>query len=378
MSPLKIAVDAREMTGPLAGKGRYLYEVVKALAKLDFVNDYLLYTKIPLPGQWPKNFRNVIIGGLPGLRQFWLANDVANRGCDLLWAPTGYLPVVLSKVPTVVTVHDLAVFVSPSARPALKTRIAERLLLRLAIHKAAKVITVSASTKRDLIGLFAVPDAKIHVSLLGVDHEIYRDDTSTDDDSILRKYQLEPGYLLFIGTLEPRKNIEGLMRAYARTKTDRPLVIGGQKGWYYQSIFTAVRELRLTSRVHFLGRVPDADLPALYRQAYAFLFPSFYEGFGLPVLEALACGTPVICSNVSSLPEIVGQAGLLIDPSQPKAIAGALQNILDDRTLYTRLKKASVAEAAAFTWQKTAAATLNVFKNSWQNSVRNETGENDV
>lgn len=363
---MKIAIDAREMVGQIAGKGRYVAEVVAGLAKIDNKNSYVLYSKQPLGVKLPANFETVTIGGLPGLRQVWLANDAKRRDCDILFAPTGYLPVVFSRIPTVVTIHDLAVFVSKEARPALRTLIAERLLLGLAARRAQRIISVSESTKRDLIRLFRTPEHKIDVTLLGYDRATYQAKPDQKDAEVLTQYSLQPEYLLFIGTLEPRKNIEGIIRAYAKLSADlqakHPLVIGGKKGWYYDSIFTTVKELSLEEKVQFLGRVPDEHLPALYRQAKVFLFPSFYEGFGLPPLEAMACGTPVITSNLSSLPEVVGEAGILVNPHSNAELSVAMKKLLSDEELYQSMVQQLPNQVKKFSWDTAATQTLEVFQ----------------
>lgn len=361
-----IAVDAREMVGQIAGKGRYTAEVIKQLATIDHDNSYILYSKQPLELKLPANFTNVIIGGQPGLRQLWLASDAKRRGCQVLFAPTGYLPVIFSRIPSVVTVHDLALFITKDAKPALKTLIAEKLLLGMAARKAKKILAVSQSTKDDLVRLFNTPKQKVTVTPLGYDSTLYTDKNSPDDQKVLKKHSLKPDYLLFIGTLEPRKNIEGIIRAYgqltAELQAQYPLVIAGKKGWYYDSIFTTVKDLKLEDKIQFLGRVPDEDLPALYRQAKIFLFPSFYEGFGLPVLEALACGTPVISANLSSLPEVVGEAGLLVNPKLPADIASALTILLTDKAKYQTLAQLTTKQAKQFSWQRTAEQTLAAFR----------------
>ncbi len=363
---MKIAIDAREMAGVLAGKGRYITELVKALAVIDHDNQYYLYSKEPIPVELPANFEKVKIGGLPGLRQLWLTLDAKHKRADLLFAPTGYLPIILSLIPTIMTVHDLALFITADARPSFKTLLAERLLLGLAVKKASRVITVSQSTKRDLHKIFRVPIKKVDVTLLGYDAERYTPVATIEDAEILTTYSLQAtNYLLFIGTLEPRKNIVGLITAYGALpeglRKTYPLVIAGQKGWFYDEIFETVKKLKLVESVRFLGRIPDAHIATLYRQARLFAFPSFYEGFGLPALEALASGTPVITSNLSSLPEVVDKGGLLIDPNDTDSISSALTTLLTDEATYQKLKNETIDQAKQFSWSVTATETLDSF-----------------
>jgi glycosyltransferase involved in cell wall biosynthesis len=183
---------------------------------------------------------------------------------------------------------------------------------------------------------------------------------------IAAKYGLMPGYLLFVGTLEPRKNLPGLLQAYrllrdART-IDEPLVLVGGKGWLYDEIFERVETLHLTQHVHFLYDVPNADLPGLYSAAGLLTTPSFYEGFGLPALEAMSFGTPVVVSDRASLPEVVGEAGLLVNPDDPEDIARALGRVLTEEPLRVRMREQGLAQAARFTWEKAACETIAVYK----------------
>jgi glycosyltransferase involved in cell wall biosynthesis len=362
---MNIAVDAREMVGSIAGKGRYVAELVKALGEIDTDNHYFLYTKQPITEKLPKNMEQVTIGGLPGLRQLWLAIDAKRRNAAVLFAPTGYLPVVFSMIPTVATIHDLAIFVTKDAKPALKTYLAETLLMRFAVSKSSHIVAVSESTKRDLVKTFGTTNAKITTTPLGYDQKVYTT-KAEGDQKILDEYKIKPGYLLFVGTLEPRKNIVGILNAYNKLPTElqdkHKLVIGGKKGWFYEEIFATVTELGLENNVVFLGRVPDEHLPALYRQAKIFLFPSFYEGFGLPPLEAMGCGTPVIVANNSSLPEVVGEAGSKVDPYNAGSIKEAIVTLLTDKELYNKRKELVVAQAKKFTWQRTAELTLKTFE----------------
>jgi glycosyltransferase involved in cell wall biosynthesis len=185
-------------------------------------------------------------------------------------------------------------------------------------------------------------------------------------EGVLAHYKLESGYLLFVGTLEPRKNLVGLLSAYRllvdRGETEVPLVVVGGRGWLYEDIFAQVQELELSDRVRFLHNVPDADLPALYNGAVLLAAPSFYEGFGLPSLEAMACGTPVVVSDRGSLPEVVGEAGVQVNPDDPEAIAAGLSKVLSDPDRRRRLAEAGLARAARFSWERAARETLEVYR----------------
>ncbi len=368
-SHLTIAVDARQIRDSMVGKVRYITEVVHYLGEIDHANHYILYAEDVLPLKLPANFETVILKKSLGLKQLWLARDAKRRGCDVLFAPTAYLPVLFSQIPAVLTVHDLAPFVSPQAKPAWRTLLAERLLLGPAVRRAQQLIAVSEGTKRDIEKVFGVKGQKITVTPLGYDQKRFMPPSSStqeQDQETLDHFKLKPGYLLFVGTLEPRKNIVGLIEAYgqlsAASRQQYRLVIGGGKGWFYEAIFAKVKELHLEEEITFLGRVDDEYLPSLYRQAKLFLFPSFYEGFGLPPLEALACGTPLVAANNSSLPEVVGEAGRLADAHDPKTIAQAIEALLTDPDAYAQVKALTTKQASHFNWRLTAKATLEVLK----------------
>lgn len=355
-APVRIAIDAREAVGHGAGKGRYIREIIRELSKLDDTNSYFLYSKRPLELELGPNFKNILIGGGTGMRQLWLARDAKQRGCNVLFSPTGYLTTIFSRIPVVQTVHDLAIFTTTEARPALRTLVSEKLLLGHACAKAKRITAVSQSTKDDLIRLFGVPADKISVNYLGYDHELYQPQTSSADEAVLKRYGLNNGeYLFYIGTIEPRKNLVRAMEAYQKLPDELrrglPFVIAGGLGWHYEAIVKAAEN---TAGVKMIGRVEDDALPALYRGCRAFIFPSIYEGFGLPPLEAMACGAPVLTSNVSSLPEVIGDSGLLVAPRESKAISDAMRRLIEDQDLRVKLSAKALKQAATFTWSETA------------------------
>ncbi|QQG49777.1 MAG: glycosyltransferase family 4 protein [Candidatus Berkelbacteria bacterium] len=355
-SSVRIAIDGREAVSHGAGKGRYIREIIRELSKLDHDNDYVIYSKQPLELELGANFESVIIGGTAGLRQLWLARDAQRRGCKVLFSPTGYLTTVFSRIPVVQAVHDLAIFTTPEARPALKTLISERFLLGYACNKARRITAVSQSTKNDLERLFGVPGSKISVDYLGYDHKPYHSQPAEGDEAVLKQHNLEKGqYLFYVGTIEPRKNLARAITAYqalpSKMKQRFPFIVAGGLGWHYEAIVEAAANER---QVRLVGRVADAELPALYRNCRAFIFPSLYEGFGLPPLEAMACGAAVLSSNVSSLPEVIGDGGLLVEPTDITAISSAISRLLTDDTLVSSLGKKAAEQAVNFDWAKTA------------------------
>jgi glycosyltransferase involved in cell wall biosynthesis len=258
--------------------------------------------------------------------------------------------------------------------PELHTRF-KRLFFPNAIRFSARaadaLIAVSESTRRDAIRLLKLPPEKIWTVPLGVtpDYHPIRDPVLLG--STRQKYHLPDRFLLFVGTVEPRKNLPLLLRVYRRlvdAGQEVPLVIVGRLGWMYDQIFALIETLGLKERIHFAGYLPDQDLPMIYNLAELLVYPSIYEGFGLPPLEALACGTPVITTAVSSLPEHVGEAGLLVPPGDEQALFQALQQAITDPQLRQELARRGPPQAAQFTWKRTAQATLQVYQQVLQTS----------
>ena len=286
-------------------------------------------------------------------------------GLDLLHCPVLVQP-LLCPVPTVITVHDLIFLRYPDRFPRLK-RLYLTALAGASLRRARRIIAVSTATKRDLTALLGIAPGRITVVPNGVDLARFTPQPPAAVVAFRRAHDVPDRSILYLGTLEPRKNLPTLLRAYAAVRAelgDVPLLIGGGKGWFYDEIFRVVRELGLDDgrAVRFLGYVPDADLPMWYNSATVFVYPSEYEGFGLPALEALACGLPVIAADRSALPEVVGDAGLLVDPHSVAALAAALRAVLTDTALATRLRAAGPQQAAHFPWTRAAHETLAVYR----------------
>ncbi len=266
---------------------------------------------------------------------------------------------------TLVTIHDLAFYRCPDTLTPRGQRYFAQATAQ-AVRRADAVIAVSNQTRQDLLDIYPISPDRVHVVYNGVESRFCPGDPASARERIRRTYGVEGGYILFLGTLEPRKNVVGLLNAYALLREtgagDLPLVLAGRKGWLYERIFQAVEDLNLASHVHFLNHVPHADLPDLYRAAQVFAYPSFYEGFGIPVVDALACGVPVVTSNTSSLPEVTGDAALLVDPNDPEAIADALRRLIEDRALADALRQRGPRQAARFSWDRAAGETLDIYR----------------
>ena len=227
-------------------------------------------------------------------------------------------------------------------------------------------MTVSEFSKREIIKYLNIKEEKIVVMPNGVDGDFFYPRQKEEIEQIKDRFQIKKEYFLYLGTLEPRKNIERLLEAYARLREEREenipfLVLAGQKGWLYDSIFQLVEKLGLKEQVLFTGYIKQEDVPALLSGAIAFIFPSLYEGFGMPPLEAMACGTAVITSNTSSLPEVIGEAGILINPYSVEEIKEAMKKVWKEKDLAERLRKAGRERAREYTWERSARVLKKVY-----------------
>jgi glycosyltransferase involved in cell wall biosynthesis len=264
-----------------------------------------------------------------------------------------------------VTVHDLTF----EFYPETMTRFARQYwstCSRYGLKNANAIITVSESTKRDLVAEYGVDRERVTAVPLALDDSLDRSVTPTEHRTVRSQYDIDGPYLLYVGTIEPRKNIARLIKAFDRTKDetgcDHQLVIVGKKGWLFDDVFQVVRNRGLETEVLFTGFVPDEHLPALYDAATGFVFPSLYEGFGLPPLEAMSYGTPVIVGNSSSLPEVVGDAGILVDPENVESISHGITRLLTDTELRAELEEKATRRAVEFSLARLAERTLEVYR----------------
>jgi glycosyltransferase involved in cell wall biosynthesis len=286
---------------------------------------------------------------------------------DLLHSPVNVVAMA-TRIPQVVTVHDLAFHHFPEQYPGMKQRYL-RMMTRLSVRRATRVIAVSEATRRDIIDVYGCDPRRVVTVPNGVDPEM-RKLAADEVDAFRRDQNLPEQFFLFLGTLQPRKNVETLVRAFALvSKTvDWPLVVAGSPGWHYERIFQLVRELDLTERVRFVGHVAADQLALWYNAATVFAYPSLYEGFGLPLLEAMACGTAVVTSNASSLPEVVGIDGLIVDPRDVSGLAEAILSLALNDDLRQQLEERGQTRAKSFTWTNTALRTLEVYQQAAQES----------
>ncbi|GAB4460939.1 MAG: glycosyltransferase family 1 protein [Anaerolineae bacterium] len=367
---MRIAIDLRLTYYRQGGIARYGAQIAQALPALDPDNRYLLLhsrkhaAALTAPPPAPNAARaSLWTPAHHRLEAYALGAELFPRRVDLLHSPD-FIPPRWGVRRYVITVHDLNFlhypqFLTAEARAYYNGQIAR------AVRQAHHILADSEATKADLVDLLGAPPQKVTVHMLGVD-PAFAPQPAAAVEAMRARYGLPAGYLLFVGTFEPRKNLPGLLHAYRLLRDELPdtppLALVGRRGWLYADVFDLVRALDLTAHVHWLEDTPGADLPALYSGATALVMPSFYEGFGLPALEAMACGAPVVASDRASLPEVVGPAGVLVNPDDAAHIADALRRVVVDSELRASLAREGLARARAFTWRRTAEVVLRVYR----------------
>jgi glycosyltransferase involved in cell wall biosynthesis len=283
---------------------------------------------------------------------------------EIVHDPIGIAPFAACKTKKVITLCDVFPLSFPGYSAKLENLIYKYWLPKI-VPKLDKVITISHHSKKDICEYLTMPESKISVTQLATDAR-FRPLPDKIVTPVLSQHHLEEPYILYVGSIEPRKNLVRLLKAFAQTNKKLPqfklVIVGARNYWKSSPVAETVKEFSLQDQVVFTGYIPDEDLPAIYNGAYLFCFPSLYEGFGLPVLEAMACGTPVITSNTSSLPEVAGDAALLVDPYQVEDIATGMENVLENPSLTLELKTKGLERAKQFTWEKTARETIKVYQ----------------
>ena len=371
---MRIGIDATALPALPVGAGHYIIQLIRAFARQPGEDEFVIFVQrhgVSLLNLSPEELsplssstRLVILPDQPPARRLAWEQAVfpslaASQRLDLLHSLHYTLPLAYAGR-RVVTLHDMTFFLFPRLH-TLPKRYFFRFFIRASARLADALVADSHSTRQDAIRLAGVPPHKIFTAQLGVTPAFHPLDASHPRLAAVRqKYSLPEHFVLYVGLIEPRKNIPTLLQAFAQVAPqfpDRRLVLVGRRGWMVETLDQQIASLGLADKVLFPGYVERADLPMVYNSAECFVYPSFYEGFGLPVLEALACGLPVITSDVSSMPEIVGPAGLLLPPSDSQALAAALQRLLSDPAERQRLASQGPARAAQFTWQHTAEQT---------------------
>ncbi|MGA9351067.1 MAG: glycosyltransferase family 1 protein [Anaerolineae bacterium] len=384
---MRIGINALFLERPETGSGQYTRHLLEALAKVDPTNEYLLFSPGPAPtvseSQLPTSNLQSPISNLrlptcnlgENLSKLWFEQISFPHACrrlDLAHVPYFASP-LFPTVPTVVTVHDLIPLILPAYRGSPLVRLYTR-LVAAAARRAEAIITVSQASKRDIVRYLHIPPERVHITYEAAGEAFHPVKDEAQLTAIRREYALPKRYFLYLGGFDQRKNLSTLLRAFALLVNRQRaaggeqarLVIAGQVPGRESPLFPdprrLVRELGVEERVIFTGWVPEGDKPALLSGAVTFVFPSLYEGFGLPAVEALACGTPVIASNRSSLPEVVGEGGILVEPTDAEALAEAMEVLLVDDVLRAELQQRALTQAAKFSWKQTAQETLTVYR----------------
>ena len=378
---MHVVLDARYISRRQSGVGAYAQRLITGLATIDRENRYTCLVAADGPGL-PVSQANVVAAPTDVSFEDHLRGDLWLLGylpfrlralrTDVYHGPAVFLPHVKLGYGTVVTIHDLVSFLFPETVPK-KYSLYMRLMTRLAARSADRIIAVSHATKTDLVQILGVPPAKIAVIHEAVGPEFACVPSREAVEAVVRRYGLRPPYCLFVGNLEPRKNLPSLIEAFAQARRrlapagfSPQLVLAGTRAWLHAGIFRAVETHGLGAAVVFTDYVPLADLPALYAGATCFVFPSLYEGFGLPVLEAMAAGAPVVAARAGSIPEVAGDAALLVDASVPGELTAAIEAVLTDRALRERLIIRGRARAATFEWNRVARETREVYDAVYQ------------
>lgn len=362
-----VGVDATPLLGERSGVGNYSARLLAAQLRTEPERNYLLYSNRPLEKLEP-SLANAqrIPGYLPNSRWLWmqlmLPRIISRTNPDICHFTNALAPLWLNK-PYVLSIYDATLFLYSRYHP--RTRLlAIRLMLPMVARRAAAVITISQSARNDLVQILKIPAEKIHVVYGAAPDNFGQVKDSDELARIRQKYELSEHFLLYVGTLEPRKNLDRLVRVFGRLKAagqPHKLVLAGPWGWSMDGFYQQIEELGLKESVQMLGYIPAEDLPGLYSLATVFVFPSLYEGFGLPPLEAMACGTPVLSSRNSSLAEICGDAACLIDPLNEESLFEGLMRILGDENLRKEMGQFGRKRARQFSWERAARETTAVY-----------------
>jgi glycosyltransferase involved in cell wall biosynthesis len=364
---LRIAIDARKLRD--YGVGTYVRNLLRHLSRLDQSTEYVVLCRkadSEHVSQYGENFRAVPESS-PGYsirEQITVPLDLRRERVDLFHSPHYVLP-PLTPCRSVVTIHDCIHLRFPQYLPNRLGYVYARSALWMATHLSSRILTVSEASKRDILEYFHVPPQKIDVIYNGIDERFGEPPPEDDVARVRERYQLDDPFVLYAGNIKPHKNLERLIEAFhtlRRTGFDQvKLLIIGDEISKYATLRHAVHRHKLHKHVRFFGFVPDSTLAILYRLAGVFVFPSLYEGFGLPPLEAMASGTPVITSNVSSLPEVVDDAALLIDPHEPDSIADAIRRVLTDERLREDLRQRGLERSRHFSWERSIRRVREIY-----------------
>ena len=368
---MRIGIDAHSVGTKLGGNESYAVNLIEALAQIDSVNNYTIYVttneaRDRFSNRWPNFKVRSTLPHTPLIRiPLTLSAELRKHPVDVLHVQFTAPP--FCPCPFVVSIHDLSFEHLPQTFKR-RSRTQLRLTVRHSARRAARILSLSEHTRSDIVETYGIePDRIEAIPLAAPDHFRMVID-KRELQRVRHNYGIEGDYILSVGSIQPRKNLARLIKAYAQLRGDcsadklPKLVLAGKCAWLYDETLRALDQAGVKDSVILTGYVPESDLPALYSSALCFVYPSYFEGFGLPPLEAMKCGVPVVVGNRTSLPEVVGDAGLTVDPFDVDAIAGAIRRLLNDSTLRAELSQKGAERASTFTWQETARQTLQIYQ----------------
>ena len=373
---MHFAIDAHSVGAQLAGNETYAVNLIEALAQIDQTNLYSLYVTQRaavdrFAGRWPNFSVRQTLPHTPLVRiPLTLSAELRRHPVDVLHVQ--YTAPPFPPCPVVTTIHDLSFEHLPETFKR-RSRAQLRLTVRRTTRKAALILTLSEFSRRDIIETYAVDPERVIVTPAAAPPHFAPVADETELRAVRERYGISPNYLLSLGSIQPRKNLTRLIEAYSCLRRERPnaelpqLVLAGKRGWLDDEVFRAAQQDGLSESISFIGYVPEKDLPALYSGAMCFVYPSYFEGFGLPVIEAMQCGAPVIAGNRSSLPEVAGDAALLFDPFDTRALADAIARVTDDPDYRAELCARGFKRAGTFSWLDTARLTLKAYETAAAN-----------
>jgi glycosyltransferase involved in cell wall biosynthesis len=363
---MRFAVDAHAIGRHLTGNEVYIRSLLGGFSEIDRRSEFITYVSEPGAERWiPKRFAIRHVSANPYARLGWdLGRLIRADAPDLIHVQ--YTAPLLTRTPVVVTVHDVSFLEHPEYFTAAG-RSQLRLTVGRTVRRAARILTVSEFSRDAILRAYDIAPEKVRVVPNAANPEFRVIGRERAQKAVRDRLRFDAPFIFSVGDLQPRKNQIGLIAAFSKLLTECPelkhhLVLTGKETWFTPKVREAAQSCGFASRIHFTGFVSDDDLLELYNACDCFVFPSFYEGFGLPILEAMACGRAVACSNTSSMPEVADGAGLLFDPHQTAEIIRALKDILLDSELRGRMERLGFQRAATFTWKKSARATLEVYR----------------
>jgi len=368
---LRIAIDAHSVGAKLGGNESYAVNLIEALAQIDEANEYTLYVTTAeahdrFHQRWPNFKVRTTLPHTPLIRiPLTLSAELRKHPVDVLHVQFTAPP--FCPCPVVVSIHDLSFEHLPHTFHR-RSRMQLRLTVRNSAKRAARILTLSEHTRSDIIDTYGIEPSRITAIPLAAPRHFNPVEDNRELQRVRHNYGIDGKYILSVGSIQPRKNLARLVNAYASLRgkyaeNELPkLVLVGKRAWLYGETLRALEQTGLARSVILTGYVPESDLPALYSGALCFVYPSYFEGFGLPPLEAMKCGAPVIVGNQTSLPEVVGNAALKVDPFDVTAIAGAIENLINDSDLRRELSVKGRSRAEEFDWQETARRTLQIYQ----------------